>query len=140
MQSTEKKNIVFARFLPGEDVNKKLIELCKKHDIKSGVIISGIGQFEKVELGYFKCKGDYSHEIFEKPLEVLSLTGNICKNGDEYILHIHAVLSDDKKNAFGGHFINAIVSITGEIVILKTNILFKRELDEKTGLKNIILK
>ncbi len=140
MQSTEKKNIVFARFLPGEDVNKKLIELCKKHDIKSGVIISGIGQFEKVELGYFKCKGDYSHEIFEKPLEVLSLTGNICKNGDEYILHIHAVLSDDKKNAFGGHFINAIVSITGEIVILKTNILFKRELDEKTGLKNIIIK
>lgn len=140
MQSTEKKNLVFARFLPGEDVNKKLIELCKKHDIKSGVIISGIGQFEKVELGYFKCKGDYSHEIFEKPLEVLSLTGNICKNGDEYILHIHAVLSDDKKNAFGGHFINAIVSITGEIVILKTNILFKRELDEKTGLKNIILK
>ncbi len=140
MQSTEKKNIVFARLLPGEDVNKKLIELCKKHDIKSGVIISGIGQFEKVELGYFKCKGDYSHEIFEKPLEVLSLTGNICKNGDEYILHIHAVLSDDKKNAFGGHFINAIVSITGEIVILKTNILFKRELDEKTGLKNLILK
>jgi predicted DNA-binding protein with PD1-like motif len=140
MKSAEKKNIVFARFLPGEDANKKLIELCKKHDINSGVILSGIGQFEKVELGYFKCKGDYSHEIFEKPLEVLSLTGNICKNGDEHILHIHAVLSDDKKNVFGGHFINAIVSITCEIVIQKTNIIFKRELDEKTGLKNIIFK
>ena len=138
MQSTEKKNIVFARLFLGEDVNKELIELCKKHRIDSGVILSGIGQFEKVELGYFKCKGDYSHEVFEKPLEVLSLTGNICKTGDEYILHIHAVLSDDKKNAFGGHFINAIVSITGEIVILKTNILFKRETDEQTGLKNMV--
>ena len=138
MQSTEKKNIVFARFFPGEDVNKELIELCKKYCIDSGVIISGIGQFEKVELGYFKCKGDYLHEIFEKPLEVLSLNGNICKIGDEYILHIHAVLSDDKKNAFGGHFINAIVSITGEIVILKTNITFKRETDEQTGLKNMV--
>lgn len=138
MQSVEKKNIVFARLFPGEDVNKELIELCKKHDIESGVIISGIGQFKKVELGYFKCKGDYSHETFEKPLEVLSLNGNICKIENEYVLHIHAVLSDDKKNAIGGHFINAIVSVTGEIVILKTNVTFKRETDEDTGLKNMV--
>ena len=138
MQSIEKKNIIFARLFPGEDVNKELIELCKKHDIDSGVIISGIGQFEKVELGYFKCKGDYSHEVFEKPLEVLALNGNICKIENEYILHIHAVLSDDKKNAIGGHFINAVVSITGEIVILKTNVAFRRETDEETGLKNMV--
>lgn len=138
MQSTEKKTIVFARLFPGEDVNKELIELCKKHNIDSGVILSGIGQFEKVELGYFKSKGDYLHEVFEKPLEVLSLNGNICKMGDEYVLHIHAVLSDDKKNAIGGHFMNAIVSITGEIVILKTNVTFKRETDEQTGLKKMV--
>jgi len=37
----------------------------QKHNIDSGVIISGIGQFEKVELGYFKCKGDYSHEVLK---------------------------------------------------------------------------
>lgn len=138
MHSIEKKNIIFARFLPGEDVKKKLMELCKKHCIDSGFILSGIGQFEKVELGYFKGKGDYSHQIFEKPLEVLSLNGNICKMRDEHVLHIHAVLSDDKKNVFGGHFINAIVSITGEIMILKTNILFKRKINEQTGLKNIV--
>lgn len=140
MQSVEKKNIIFARLFPGEDVNKKLIELCKKHCIDSGFILSGIGQFEKVELGYFKSKGDYLLEVFEKPYEVLSLNGNICKMGDEHILHIHAVLSDDKKNVIGGHFINAIVSITGEIMIFKTNILFKREINKKTGLKNIVFK
>jgi predicted DNA-binding protein with PD1-like motif len=122
MHSIEKKNIVFARLFPGEDVNMKLIELCKKHNINSGVVLSGIGQFEKVELGYFKCKGDYSEEIFEKPLEVLSFNGNICKIENEYIFHIHAVLGDNKKNTFGGHFMNAIVSITGEIVILKTDL------------------
>jgi len=88
MQSTEKKNIVFARFSPGEDVNKKLIELCKKHDINSGVILSGIGQFEKVELGYFKCKGDYSREIFEKPLEY-SLSDLCLGSNKTLILQIY---------------------------------------------------
>lgn len=122
MQSIEKNNIVFARLSPGEDVNKKLIELCKKHSINSGVILSGIGQFEKAELGYFKYKGNYSNKIFKNPLEVLSLNGNICKMHDEYIFHIHVVLGDDKKNTFGGHFINAIVKVTGEIVILKTDL------------------
>ena len=138
MLSTEDKNIIFVRLFPGENVNKELIEICKKHRIDSGVILSGIGQFEKVELGYFKFKGDYTNEVFEKPLEVLSLNGNICKIGKEYILHIHAVLSDEKKNTYGGHFINSTVKITGEIVILKTNILFKRKIDKQTGLKNMI--
>ncbi len=132
MQSIEKNNIVFARFFPGEDVNKELIKLCKKHSISSGVFLSGIGQFEKAELGYFKYKGYYLNEFFEKPLEVLSLSGNICKINDEYIFHIHAMLSDEKKNTFGGHFINAIVTVTGEIVILKTDLqlydFFKKEM------------
>ena len=133
MLSIEKKNIVFARLFPGETVNQELIEICKKHRIDSGVILSGIGQFEKVELGYFKCKGDYTPEIFEKPLEVLSMSGNICRIGNEYNIHIHAVFGDEKKNTFGGHFIDSIVRITGEIVILKTDLqlgdFFKKGLE-----------
>jgi uncharacterized protein len=139
MQSKEKKNIVFIRLMPKENLIEKIKQACKKHDISSAVVLSGIGQLDKAELGYFKEKGNYSPEIFEKPLEILSISGNICKQEDEYLPHLHIVLGDEKKKALGGHLLNGTVSVTAEIVILKTNIDFKRELDENTGLQNMIL-
>ena len=69
----------------------------------------------------------------------MSLTGNICREDDDYLLHLHAVLGDEKKSVVGGHFIEGKVEITGEIVLLKTNLDVKRKLDEKTGLKNMFL-
>jgi len=139
MESKEKKNIIFVRLFPNEDVNEQLKEACRRHDVKTVVVISGIGQLKKAQLGYFKEKGDYAPENFGKSLEILSLTGNICKQEDDYILHLHAVLGDEKKNAIGGHFIEGTVSVTGEIVLLKTNLDVQRKLDEKTGLKSLYL-
>jgi len=139
MQSKENKDIIFVRLFPNEDVNEQLKEVCRRHDIKTAVVISGIGQLKNAQLGYFKEKGDYTPKIFNKPLEILSLTGNICKQENDYILHLHAVLGDEKKNAIGGHFIEGIVSITGEIVLLKTNLDVQRKLNKKTGLKDLYL-
>ena len=39
----------------------------------------------------------------------------------------------------GGHFINGKVSITAEIVLIKTNINIKRKYDEETGLQALFL-
>ena len=61
----------------------------------------------------------------------MSLTGNLNKQDDDYILHLHAVLSDEKKNTIGGHFIEGKISITAEIVILKTTLDLKRILNKK---------
>jgi len=139
MQSKKEKDIIFIRLFPDEDVNKKLKEACKLHDIKTAIIISGIGQLKTAQLGYFKKKGNYSPETFNKPLEILSLTGNICKQNDEYLLHLHAILSDEKKNAIGGHFIEGKISVTGEIVLLTSDIDIQRKIDDKTGLMTLFL-
>ena len=137
MESKEMENIIFIRLFPEEDVNEQLKEACRLHEIKTAVVISGIGQLKNVKLGYFKKKGDYNPEIFNNPVEILSLSGNICKQEDDYIFHLHAVLGDEKKNAIGGHFIEGKISITGEIVLLKTNFNVQRRLNEKTGLKDL---
>ena len=139
MQSKENKNIIFIRLFPGEDAHNELINVCKKHEIKTAVIISGIGQLKETEIGYFVKKGNYSPEKFTKPLEIICLNGNICKNKDEYISHIHITVSDEDKNAFGGHFIKGLVSVTAEIVLLKTDIEVRREYDDKTGLEALDL-
>jgi predicted DNA-binding protein with PD1-like motif len=139
MISKEKMNLIFIKLFPEEDVNDKLKEVCKNHNVKAAVIISGIGQLKEARLGYFKEKDDYSPEYYNKPLEILSLTGNIIKQSSDYFLHLHAVLGDESKNAFGGHFIDGTVSITAEIVILKTNLDLKRKIKNKTGLQDLYL-
>lgn len=98
MQSKEKDNLIFIRLFPGEDVNKEISRACKKHKLKSAVVLSGIGQLKYVKLGYFKKKDNYSPKIFEKPTELISLSGNICMQEGEFILHIHTALgTEDKK-------------------------------------------
>lgn len=139
MKSNEMNNIIFIRLFQDEDVNEQIKEACKLHDVKTAVVLSGIGQVKQVQLGYFKEKGDYTPETFNKPLEILSLSGNICKQNNDYLLHLHTVLGDNKKNTVGGHFMKGKISITGEIVLLKTSINIYRKLNNKTGLKALIL-
>ena len=139
MQSKEYKNIVFIRVLPDENLNIELKKACKKHNVKTAVILSGIGQLKETDIGYFKTKGNYSPEKINKTCEILMLTGNICRNNDDYILHLHIILGDKNKNTIGGHFINGKVSITAEIVFIKTNIDIKRKYDEETGLQALFL-
>jgi len=139
MQSKEKSNLVFVRLFPGENVNDKLKEACKINKVKSAVVISGIGQLKKAQVGYFRKKDDYNPQIFNKPMEILSLTGNICTKENDYLQHLHVVLGDEHKKAFGGHFVDGTVSVTAEIVILKSNINVKRTLNKKTGLYDLDL-
>ena len=134
MISKEKDNLIFIRLFPGEEINKGIIETCEKHDIKSGVVLSGIGQLKDVKLGYFKKKGDYLPQIFKKPTELISLTGNICRQEGRYILHNHTALGTEEKKLIGGHLIEGIVNITAEIVLLKSGIDIARKQDEQTGL------
>ena len=140
MISNEMNNVIFIRLFQDEDINEQIKEACKLHDVKTAVVLSGIGQLKQVQLGYFKEKGDYTPETFNKPLEILSLSGNICKQKNDYIMHLHTVLGDKKKNTVGGHFIDGKIRITGEIVLLKTSIEFYRKFENKTGLKSLILK
>ena len=122
MQSKEKDHLIFMRLFPNEDLHEKLVEACKLHDVKTAVVISGLGQLKNFCLGYFKEKNNYAPEKFDTPHELLSLTGTICQQGGNYMLHLHAVLGDEKKNVVGGHLIEGEVEITNEIILLKTDI------------------
>lgn len=140
MQSKEKDNLIFIRLFPDEDIHEKLIEVCKLHKVKTAVILSGLGQLKKFRLGYFKKKNNYASKTFDDPYELLSLTGNICYQNNDYIIHLHVVLGDDKKNTVGGHLIEGKVEVTNEIVLLKTRIRIDRRFEEETGLKGMFLK
>ncbi|MDH7517351.1 MAG: DUF296 domain-containing protein [Candidatus Thermoplasmatota archaeon] len=139
MQTKEKNNLIFVRLFPDEKLHEKLVEACKKHRVKTSVIISGIGQLKKFELGYFREKNVYIKEKFDKPYELLSLNGTICKQKDDYLVHLHTCLSDENKKTIGGHLFEGIVEVTNEIILMKSDIEIIRRLEEKTGLKGMFL-
>ena len=139
MKCIKKDKLIIIRLFPDENIIEEIKNTCKKYNVKTAVVISGLGQLKSFKLGYFKEKGNYSPEEFKIPHELVSLTGNIIHQKDDYLLHIHAVLSDGHKKAIGGHLIHGAIEVTGEIILLTSNISFKRELDEKTGLNLISL-
>lgn len=139
MQSKEIDNLIIARLFPDEDLQEKLQEICQKHKVKTAIILSGIGQLKNFKLGYFKNKGDYTPEFFSKPHEMISLSGIISKQGDNYESHLHISLGDENKRVIGGHLIEGIVEITNEIVLLKSDILLRRKTEETTGLRGLFL-
>ena len=139
MQSKEKDNLVFVRLFPGEDTLQELKKACKKHKIETAVVIAGLGQLKQFQLGYYKEKGNYTPQEFQKPHELLSLTGNISNQEGEYNFHLHAVLGDEGKNVVGGHLISGTAEVTNEIVLLKTDLKVKRKLEESTGLEGMFL-
>lgn len=137
--SQEKDNIIIARFFPNEDMIEKLKEVCQKHRVKTGIFVSGIGQLAEFELGFFKEKSNYLNQKFFKPAELLSLAGIVSQQGGAYEFHLHAALSAADKTVVGGHFISGKVSITAEIVLMKTDLSVKRETEEATGLRGLFL-
>jgi predicted DNA-binding protein with PD1-like motif len=139
MKSKEEENIIFVKLFTNEKIFEKLNEVCSIHNIKTAVIISGIGQLKNFKIGYFKEKGNYLTQSFHSPYELLSLNGNICKNNDDYIMHLHVVLGDKNKNTIGGHLIEGMVEVTNEIIILKSNLEVNRIKEESTGLMSLNL-
>jgi hypothetical protein len=134
--SSEEGNFVAARLEDGEDFLKKIGEIADKHRIRSGFFVSCIGMWRDTELGFFDLKlKKYFKKSFKKPLELLSLQGNIGeKDNGERVVHCHVVLGDTKYRPIGGHFGKATVHVGNEILILRLSKVKIRRRLEKTSL------
>ena len=100
----------------------------KKHKISSAVIINGIGMLAGVELQYYE-KGKYRTRRFRKPMELLSLQGNISLKDGKPFIHVHATLADERGKAYGGHLKDAVVRVTNEIFLITLDEQMRRGKD-----------
>jgi len=131
--------VVAARLKPGTDMLLGLTFVCKKYDIKNGVILSTIGSLDgarfcdvvdlptKAGHGY----GEVLH--LTGPIELTNATGIICHDPDnEVSLHIHMNLCDRYGNAHGGHLVEGTkVLMTVDVVIAEVDgIIMSRKFDE----------
>ena len=80
---------------------------------------------------------EYEFQDFSGDLELVSLQGNIALADDKPMLHMHAVVGNERLETVGGHFANGVVGGTVEIFITTFEQTFERVHDETIGLKLI---
>ena len=134
MEYREDQGLIVARLHQDEDIFESLERICRACDVRTGVVLSGIGMLKQAELSYYVKQGRYATVLFPEPLELVSLAGNMLLQDGEYKFHLHAVLARETKEALAGHLSGGKVNVTNEIVILKTDIPALRKLDDATGL------
>ena len=101
----------------------------KKNDIETAIFLSGVGQLKDVELGFFNGER-YEILKYDEVFELLSMSGNITKQKEGYIIHIHVVLGREDGSTIGGHLMRGIVQSTNEIVLMISNLKIERRLEE----------
>ncbi len=117
----------------GEDYLTALKEACSSLPGTGVVVVSSIGQFSSVSLGYYKGKGDYSPSVKDGPLELLNVSGIISKEKDGPFPHLHAIVGDKDKKVFGGHLLGGTVGLTAESVLLVLSAEMTRKMNETMG-------
>ncbi|MEX0568202.1 MAG: PPC domain-containing DNA-binding protein [Candidatus Njordarchaeota archaeon] len=120
----------------GDLITKNLTELAKKTSI-SGFFV-GLGAVKKPTIGFFDLNQKrYIRFTLNGEFEVVSFIGNISYDKENNpIVHAHICLGDKDYRIFGGHLFEAEVSVTLEILLIKTDRII-RKIDDRFDLKLI---
>ncbi|MFX1425141.1 MAG: PPC domain-containing DNA-binding protein [Promethearchaeota archaeon] len=137
MRSIESKikRVIVGKVEPDEDLIDSVIELIKKHNIRSG-LVNCIGALKKFTLGYFDLDSkEYLRKDYDMFVELVSCMGNISFKDENPIVHLHATVGTKDYTILGGHlFQPSIVSITGEVFIFEIDKKLTRAEDSQFGL------
>ncbi|HLG24695.1 MAG TPA: PPC domain-containing DNA-binding protein [Candidatus Nanoarchaeia archaeon] len=118
----------------GEKIIETLKEFCTSQKIKCGYF-SGLGALDEAELAHYTVESrKYTSKLFKKPLEIISLNGNITNMGNKPYLHCHISLSDNKMNLIAGHLKEGKISAACEIFLVKLNANIGRTYNDSIGL------
>ena len=136
MQVKPLGNNYLVRLDPGEEAIEHVTRVADQYRIGFATF-HGIGTFERVTLGYYDLDARaYQDEVFEEPVEVLAVTGNIATDAaGQRIVHAHVTVGLSDFTTRGGHLVEGIVGPTLEVIIDTGPATIRRRHDEDTGLQ-----
>ena len=127
-------NRIYMTLAKGDRINKTFEAFAESDDIGCAWI-NGIGALENPEIGYYSLKTkSYHRKVFSGDYELTSLMGNISIKEGKYFSHTHITFSDTNYQVFGGHLFDAIITATGEFVMMLGNKHINREMNTDIGL------
>jgi predicted DNA-binding protein with PD1-like motif len=122
------------RLKPKQDLKKAIDEFISAHKISAATIITCVGSLSKATIRLNMAK--VVKEITGN-LEIVSLVGTLEAGNS----HLHLSIANEEGAVIGGHLLEgSIVMTTAEVVIgVLDKTVFKREMDEQTGFKELVI-
>lgn len=121
-------------FKKGQFVVEQITRHCKDKGIMNASF-TGLGAVDYIECGYYNlAQQNYAFTTYDALCEVVSMTGNVMLRDEQPFVHLHAVFTDTKNNAFGGHVQEMRVGATLEVVMHTYPTKKERRHDPETGL------
>lgn len=137
MDAFREGDVVFVRFLDGEDLVEGIKQALKDHGVTSGVVLGGVGMLNRPGLVYYTGNGVYAPIALDQEVELTALNGNVATVDGEVFVHLHATVGKADGAAMAGHLSAATVHMTAEIAVMALEKTMIRVLDPKTGLKTL---
>ena len=121
------------RLRRGEDLMESIKALCKRKNIRAGVVLSGVGCISQ---GRIRDASGVNIRQVSEHCEIVSLNGTVSARR----CHIHIALSKEDLSTIGGHLCTGcIVNTTCELVIGELpGIAYDVEADPETGYDELI--
>ena len=118
----------------GDDALDAIKELAVRNRIE-GASFSAIGAFQTATIAYWNWDTkEYENIEVAEQVEVLTLTGNVARSGNDPRLHAHVILGRRDGSTIGGHLIRGLVRPTLEVFLIDYGMRLARTRDETTGL------
>ena len=128
------KNTYVFSLKRGEELLEGIKEFCREHRVEAA-FFHAIGAVNEVELAWYDLGAkQYVTTLFQEDLELVSLTGNVSKLGNNLVVHSHGVFSNKAMETKAGHVNKAVVSGACEIILTQLKGKIDRAFDEDTGL------
>jgi uncharacterized protein len=118
----------------GDVLPDALVDLAVSQNWNAASLV-GIGAVKKVRLAYYDLQARrYLTFDVDGIVELVSLTGNLCRLDGKPIWHLHAAVADRNGTARGGHLMSLEVAITVECWITTSSLPVVRKADDYSGL------
>ena len=127
--------IIIGKLSHNCDLLEELSDICINKNITLGKI-EAIGAVKKACVGFYnQTNREYHFLNFDRPSEILNLTGNISIKDNKPFVHAHILLADESGNSYGGHLAPGTIVFACEFIIHSfSGAELKRDMDAETGL------
>lgn len=135
---------VVARLKRNTDLVSGLIEVCRKHNIETGLVEIALGSLRSATVSWCvpadNKRGARRSEpvTIPGPLEFVTGQGIICTRGGEPAVHFHGTLTDQYGRSWSGHLFPGgnPVHVTMDVVVREVDgVILRTVYDEELGVE-----
>lgn len=137
MEHKRSAHTVILRLDRNDEIISSLEKIAEEENIKTASF-SGIGATDNFTVGVFSLhKQTYEKFTFTGNHEITDLTGNITFVDNKPYIHAHITCSGEGAKVVGGHLLEGVISLTGEIFINISDGKVGRKFDEELKINRL---